>query len=171
MRKGLLLCVGFLLIVPLFAIAQEQNSTLRAYLEWRHQALARQPLGEATPHYALAATTRRLDTTSAQIDLVIAGKMQGYTLVIQPLRINKLADGTVSQVSVGEVSTMNVNGIGKSDDPNPLSSTSVKVRAVPEANGVQIRWEVRGKEKVDAQLVMWMKDQPETSVSSILPAA
>ncbi|RMG06440.1 MAG: hypothetical protein D6735_04025, partial [Acidobacteria bacterium] len=105
------------LISPLLALAQtnqsiaeqEQGSALETYAKWRRVVLGRHSNGISTPHYSVAAVSKRTQDGKAQIEFVVVGQMSGYTLEIQPIKIQESPNGQTNREVAGEMSKVRQN--------------------------------------------------------------
>lgn len=152
------------------AHAQSKSAAMEAYLKWRDQSFARLPSGINTPHYALAATVRRLDAQSLQIDFVVVGQIPAYSLEIQPLRIGE-SSNVRRQEKAGELTTSSLSGIGETNALNPLSQMTVTVLAGAEANAIEVTWKFRaaGEQMAPTFTIHFETDAPSTGVLGIAP--
>jgi hypothetical protein len=160
----------FGVLACLFAVrvgAQQDTSTIDAYLKWKAQALANLPAD--TPHYCLVAIPQRLDGNSAKIDFLAVGKMRGFSLDIQPLRITKNADGKYFEEKVGGITKNTVQG--QREIAGKQSTLRSIIPITNETNGFEIRWQVdREDGEMNNTITIWLDGAQSGNVLGLVPS-
>lgn len=163
-------CALLVGVTSMPTFAQEKTSALEAYAKWRSKALGQLPDGTATPHYSVAVMSRRLDATSAQLDFVVVGQMSGYSLEIQPVKLQKMPDGQDSRLEAGELSTSRIKKpIGLVEaNANPIHEFLTIIPTDNTANAIEVKWTPEGIKDMSCTLVLPLEDAPSTSVIGII---
>lgn len=165
MKKSSLLCLITFLMCAFPVAAQEKTSALETYAKWRREVLGRLPSGPATPHYSVATVTRRVDANSAQIEFTVVGKLSGYTLEIQPIKLGAQQEREVA----GELSTSSVRGRAEDGSLNPISDGEAIIPVNSQANAIEVKWTPEGvAEEMSYTLVLPLENTSSANVFGVI---
>jgi hypothetical protein len=165
MKKSYLLCLIIFLMCACPVAAQEKTSSFETYAKWRREVLGRLPSGPATPHYSVATVTRRVDADSARIEFTVVGKMSGYTLEMQPVKLGAQQEREVA----GELTTSRMRGRAEDDSLNPISDGEAIIPVNSQANAIEVKWTPEGvAEGMSYTLVLPLENTSSANVFGMI---
>jgi hypothetical protein len=167
MKNKMLIVLGLVLLTSALAIGQGEPRMMSAYLKWKADALKGNRQND--DHYCLVASPRRIDATTARIKFLAVGKMRGFVLEIQPLKIERASDGSFKQDQVGSGSSASLKAQGGLSDSRSTLETEVPVTS--ETNGLEIKWKIdNGSGGIANTLTVWLTNTHEESVIGVVSA-
>lgn len=140
--------ISIVLIASIYSslqvVAQQRASAVDEYNKWKEKNLAKYSSGILPPHYCLVAASQRLDEKSARIEFYAVGKKSGIQFEIQPLKIERLANGEYKQNGSGRVTKSMLKNRSGEHISIPTNLTVI-VPVNSDANALEVRWIVEGE--------------------------
>jgi hypothetical protein len=168
MTKAFRLSLSLLLVLVAQPFAQQSPPAADVYERWKEENLLGLPRGVETPHYALAAVTRRVDATRAEVEFFVVGRMSEVEFKIRPKRTEKLPAGEYKEADAGTpVSSTLTLGDGERRGGGGLK---IIVPVNEAANAFEVKWTIKGGELGQMNNTGWLnlKDAPSSGIMSIV---
>lgn len=139
MKKKLLFSLLLIYAFSFSISAQAQRSALETYDKWKKVAAERFS-GKIPTHYALSVTTQRTGKNEVKLQVVAVGRMDGYTIEVQPVKLEEVNEAPETRTSAGELARARQSIPASERSLDGRTELNLIVSAYDIANAIEVKW-------------------------------
>ena len=166
MKRKILAVLVLLFAASVSGLAQQPNAAEAVFEKWRQEA----PADEVSRlGFALAAVTRRISDEAAELDLWAVRRAPRVVVEVQPLYVEKLANGEHRQEQAGATTQTTIESADGDSGAGDKGGLKLTLPVRPNANALEIKWVsyAGGKIRNSTTIQLWLKDEPSENLTRI----